>query len=158
MTRTGLSSMALQRRAEAVRWACHALGIDTPAPPTESPSAAGLAAAEFVLELLEAEPPDLGLWAQERERWLVASEACALVERHVPEGTPLVQFTGMMRDAAAVAAIRRDERLELERRKRIHQLAGVYLHVLEVVVAGRREWGLDSADGTQLMRAVNRPE
>jgi hypothetical protein len=99
--------------------------------------------------LLEAEPPDLGLWANEREQWLIASEACALVERHLAEGSPLVQFTAMMRDAAAVAAIRRNERLEPERQRRVHQLAPVYLHALEVVVAGRRKWGVDNGGTTR---------
>jgi hypothetical protein len=99
-----------------------------------------------VLEVLEAEPPDLGLWATAREQWLVASEACALVEQHLPEGTPLVQFLAMMRDAAAVAAIRRDEQLEPDRQKRVHQLAPVYVHALETVAAGRRHWSFDPAD------------
>ncbi len=135
-------SVALQRRAEAIRWACRALGIEVPDQPQEAPSATGLAAAEFVLGVLEAEPPDLRLWAEERERWFVASEACALAEQDLPQTSPLVQFTAMMRDAAAMAAIRRTEQLEPERHARLLQLAPTYLRVLELVACGRRTWGI----------------
>ena len=118
-----------------MRWACRASGIETPPEPTELPSASTVAAAELLLEILETDPPDLQVWAADREQWLVASEACGLVGAHLSESSPLSQFTAMMRDAAAMASIRTTERLDDDRLARIHNLAPLYLRVLELLVA-----------------------
>jgi hypothetical protein len=132
-----------------VRWACRAVGIEAPPAPIEAPSPAALAAAEFVLGVLEAEPPDLRAWAEDRERWLIASEGAALVDSFLADG-PLAQFTAMMRDAAAMTAIRTTERLDPERQVRVLQLAPLYLHTLELVAFGRRALGLAVEDAHDL--------